>query len=48
VENGLFINIADTLVLGYEDGRVEVRDLSGAAGTVPFRGADNIFTNLAD
>ena len=48
VENGLFIDIADTLVLGYEDGVVEVRDLSGAEGTVPFRGRDNVFTDLAD
>ncbi|EYD72129.1 Ribose 5-phosphate isomerase A [Rubellimicrobium mesophilum DSM 19309] len=48
VENGLFIDIADTLVLGFEDGRVEVRDLSGAQGTVPFRDADNVFSDLAD
>ncbi|HVG49083.1 MAG TPA: ribose-5-phosphate isomerase RpiA [Rubellimicrobium sp.] len=48
VENGLFLDICDTLVLGYEDGRVAVRDLSGAAGTVPFRAQDNVFTDLVD
>ena len=48
VENGLFLDICDTLVLGYEDGRAEVRNLSGAAGTVPFRGRDNVFTDLVD
>lgn len=50
VENGLFIDICDTLVLGHEDGRVEVRNLGSEAteGLVPFRGKDNLFTDLAD
>jgi ribose 5-phosphate isomerase A len=50
VENGLFIDVCDTLVLGHADGRVELRDLgaSGTRGLVPFRGQDNVFGNLAD
>jgi ribose 5-phosphate isomerase A len=50
VENGLFLDICDTLVLGYEDERVEVQGLGAAAteGVVPFRGQDNVFTDLVD
>lgn len=48
VENGLFLDLCDTLVLGYEDGRVEMRGLSGADGPVPFQGQDNVFTDLVD
>jgi ribose 5-phosphate isomerase A len=48
VENGLFLDVCDTLVLGDVDGRVEVRDLAGAAGTMPFRGRDNVFSDLVD
>ena len=32
VENGLFIDICDAVVIGYGDGRVEVRDIN--EGTV--------------
>lgn len=51
VENGLFIDICDTVVIGYGDGRAEVRDLN--AGTVEeialdFVESDNLFTDLAD
>ena len=32
VENGLFVDIADTLVIGHEDGSAEVVEAPGAAG----------------
>ncbi|MCF1709034.1 ribose-5-phosphate isomerase RpiA [Tabrizicola sp. J26] len=46
VENGLFIDICDVVVIGHGDGRVEVRDIN--AGTVEqdrlfFTAPDNIF-----
>ena len=49
VENGLFIDICDVVVIGYSDGKVEVRDI--AAGTVEqerilFEEADNIFRDV--
>lgn len=49
VENGLFIDICDAVVIGYGDGRVELRDI--AAGTVEherivFENADNIFHDV--
>lgn len=51
IENGLFIDICDTVVIGYGDGRVEVRDIN--EGTVEkdkleFVEADNLFTDLAE
>jgi ribose 5-phosphate isomerase A len=51
VENGLFIDICDTVVIGYGDGRVEVRDINH--GTVEedrldFVESDNLFQDLAD
>lgn len=51
VENGLFIDICDAVVIGYGDGRVEVRDIN--EGTVEqdrldFVETDNLFTDLAD
>ncbi len=47
VENGLFLGIADTLVVGHHDGEVEIVDLGQAAGA-PFAGIDNIFTEVVD
>lgn len=49
VENGLFIDICDAVVIGYGDGRVETRDLS--AGTteteqITFEEPDNIFREI--
>ncbi|MCA0207333.1 MAG: ribose-5-phosphate isomerase RpiA [Proteobacteria bacterium] len=49
VENGLFIDICDAVVIGYGDGRVEMRDI--ASGTVEherivFEETDNIFKDL--
>ncbi|PIE13648.1 MAG: ribose 5-phosphate isomerase A [Rhodobacterales bacterium] len=51
VENGLFIDICDAVVIGYGDGRVEVRDIN--SGTVEedrldFVESDNLFTDLMD
>ena len=49
VENGLFIDICDAVVIGYGDGRVELRDIT--AGTVEheqitFEDSDNIFREV--
>jgi ribose 5-phosphate isomerase A len=51
VENGLFIDICDTVVIGFGDGRVELRDIN--EGTIErdrldFVESDNLFTDLAD
>ena len=51
VENGLFIDICDAVVIGYGDGRVEIRDIN--EGTVEqdrldFLETDNLFSDLAD
>lgn len=51
VENGLFVDICDTVIIGHGDGRVEVRDLAAGAVTetrYDFVGEDNIFTQIAD
>ncbi len=51
VENGLFIDICDRVVIGYGDGKVEVRDIN--AGTieeniVDFVENENLFSDLID
>ncbi|MEM1372908.1 MAG: ribose-5-phosphate isomerase RpiA [Pseudomonadota bacterium] len=51
VENGLFMDICDVVVIGYGDGRVEVRDIN--EGTVQedrinFVDSDNLFGDLSD
>ncbi|MEP1933564.1 MAG: ribose-5-phosphate isomerase RpiA, partial [Roseibium sp.] len=51
VENGLFIDICDSVVIGYGDGRVEVRDIN--EGTVQRDDAapdqlDNLFSDVVD
>ncbi|MEP3635674.1 MAG: ribose-5-phosphate isomerase RpiA [Paracoccaceae bacterium] len=51
VENGLFIDICDSVIVGYGDGRVETRDINeGTVETdrIDFLEADNLFTDLAD
>ncbi|MEH6645038.1 ribose-5-phosphate isomerase RpiA [Sulfitobacter sp.] len=51
VENGLFIDICDTVVIGYGDGRVEVRDINdGTIDTerLDFVESDNLFSDLSD
>ncbi|GGH45594.1 ribose-5-phosphate isomerase RpiA [Frigidibacter albus] len=51
VENGLFIDICDVVIIGQGDGRVELRDIN--RGTVEhdridFVDAENIFADLGD
>lgn len=51
VENGLFIDICDIVVIGHSDGRVTVRDIN--EGTehderIEFAPSDNIFADLGD
>ena len=51
VENGLFVDICDAVVIGHGDGRVEIRDLAQDSVTetrFDFVGEDNIFTEIAD
>ncbi|MEO0990989.1 MAG: ribose-5-phosphate isomerase A, partial [Pseudomonadota bacterium] len=52
VENGLFIDLCDALVIGHGDGRVVLRDFEGG-GALETRSddaaaPDNLFTDLAD
>lgn len=51
VENGLFLDICDTVVIGYGDGNVEVRDIN--SGTIEHEKIDvierdNLFVDIAD
>jgi len=49
VENGLFIDICDAVVIGYGDGRVEVRDINqGTVATerLDFVESDNLFWDI--
>lgn len=51
VENGLFVDIADQVVIGHSDGRCEMRDLSSGQEDVTYRQVDlgqstNIFSDL--
>lgn len=51
VENGLFIDICDVVIVGYGDGRVDVTDITNdTTDAVRFdvRDDDNIFFDLAD
>ncbi len=51
VENGLFIDICDRVIIGYGDGRVEVRDINEGTTEVErfdFLQNDNIFTEIGD
>ncbi len=51
VENGLFIDICDTVVIGYGDGKVEVRDINeGTIETdrIDFVETDNLFADLGE
>ncbi len=51
VENGLFIDICDTVVVGFGDGRVEVRDIDQGtvdAERLSFVEDGNLFSDLAD
>lgn len=51
VENGLFLDICDVVIVGYGDGRVEIRDIN--AGTIDEEmyksvETDSLFATLAD
>ncbi len=50
VENGLFVDICDKVVIGFGDGRVELRDIN--EGTIetdqPADGVKNLFADLAE
>lgn len=51
VENGLFIDICDSVVIGYGDGKVEVRDINEGTvetGKIEFAETDNLFADLDD
>jgi ribose 5-phosphate isomerase A len=51
VENGLFIDICDVVIVGYGDGRVSLRDIATGAReetTVQFVESDNLFSDLGD
>lgn len=51
VENGLFIDICDRVIIGYGDGRIEMRDLDNGpveTGRLDFVESDNIFADLPD
>lgn len=49
VENGLFIDICDKVVIGHQDGRVEVTDINEGSyheGRIEFAETDNIFADI--
>ena len=51
VENGLFVDICDAVVLGYGDGRVEVRDIDDgtiASEHIDLLETDNLFGDLTE
>ncbi|WP_368187389.1 ribose-5-phosphate isomerase RpiA [Aestuariibius sp. HNIBRBA575] len=51
VENGLFIDICDAVVIGHGDGKVEVRDINEGTveeSKVDFLENDNLFSDIAD
>ncbi|MGR3322463.1 MAG: ribose-5-phosphate isomerase RpiA [Pseudooceanicola sp.] len=51
VENGLFIDICDKVVVGYGDGKVEVRDINDGSieeDRLDFLEDDNLFRDLGD
>jgi ribose 5-phosphate isomerase A len=51
VENGLFVDICDVVVIGRGDGRVEVTDINDGTTTedlVDFDATPNLFADLAD
>ncbi len=51
VENGLFLDICDAVVIGYGDGRVEVRDINKGTSEeekFDFLDDDNLFRDLAE
>jgi len=51
VENGLFLDICDRVVIGFGDGRVAVRDMNDGhseEGRFDFLDSGNLFTDFAE
>lgn len=51
VENGLFIDICDRVIIGHGDGRVETRDINTGAverERIDFAETDNLFADLGE
>jgi ribose 5-phosphate isomerase A len=51
VENGLFIDICDIVIIGHGDGRVTVRDINAGSETddrILFAPTDNIFADMGE
>jgi ribose 5-phosphate isomerase A len=51
VENGLFIDICDIVIIGHGDGQVVVRDINSGTETadrIQFAPSDNIFADMGD
>lgn len=51
VENGLFLDICDVVIMGDADGGLEVRDINNGSVTqerIDLREEDNIFVSIAD
>ncbi|MDU8942707.1 ribose-5-phosphate isomerase RpiA [Ovoidimarina sediminis] len=51
VENGLFIDICDVVVIGHGDGRVEVKDITKGTteeSVIEFVDTENLFSDLSD
>lgn len=51
VENGLFIDICDIVIIGHGDGRVTVRDINSGSETddrIYFAPSDNIFADMGE
>ncbi|MCO8145668.1 ribose-5-phosphate isomerase RpiA [Rhodovulum tesquicola] len=49
VENGLFIDICDTVVIGHGDGRVELRDVAAGSvqqDSIEFAESENLFKDV--
>ncbi len=51
VENGLFIDVCDIVIVGHGDGRVEVDDINSGTheeDRIEFVETDNLFTNISE
>ncbi len=51
VDNGLFVDICDTVIVGHADGRIEMRDIKEGRISheqIDLREDDNIFANIGD
>lgn len=49
VENGLFVDICDRVIIGHGDGRVEIRDITTGTverGRIEIAETENVFTDL--